>query len=586
MERKHYGGCGTPCKMFATGRKWCHKCILSYTATKGCNCEDCEPVIKRPKVRKCLYCNKNNCTGEGCSRNCQLCGVSVVEGRKHRCFVYSPAGEEEVFWKAGDPVDETGKGPYMLWAYDLESAIKRVEDVYDTVFETDGTEFKIEDGKYVTSCIERASHDVNMVVFRNVFDPNSETIYFGKDALERFILKMLNCNGGRNIAVAHNGSGYDTRLVFETASKFEKKLKPIARGCKFLQLKVGKSTMFRDSLLHLPGGLAKLAKDFLGPAANMRKGHFPHLFNSEENYLYEGAIPDKKYFDLTFFAKTEMDVQKFNEWYEERKKRPWNFMHELTEYCKNDVAILAKLMQEYHQICVEKFKISPWFSCTAPSYVHKVVKAMISTDEFLQLPDKDDQERFKARIEQLAEEEHWGVLRPGEYWFARLALRGGRTDARHLYYNLSNEEKEKGYEIRYQDIVSMYPYVQVAHKYPVGLPEICVYDLAVYPCKKHQNPEKGNVVTLMCDCNSTTQQINHDSLLNISLEHYIPTVTEILEDESFFGIVCASLEPPKNLFHPVLVVWDSAANKCVASLETISFGVFTTPEFKKVLTIK
>jgi DNA polymerase type B, organellar and viral len=571
--------------MFASGRKWCHKCVVSYTPTVGCNCDDCEPVHKRPKIRKCLWCNKNNCNGEGCSKNCHLCGVSVVEGRKHRCFVYAPTNEEEAFWRAGDPVDESGKGPYMLWAYDLESAIKRIDDVYDTVFETDGAEFKIQNGKYITSCIERASHDVNMVVFRNVFDTNSETVYFGKDALERFILKMLTCNDGRNIAVAHNGSGYDTRLVFETASKFEKQIKPIARGCKFLQLKVGKSTIFRDSLLHLPGGLAKLAKDFLGPAANMRKGHFPHLFNSEENYGYIGEIPEKKYFDMTFFAKNSSDVTKFNEWYEERKKLPWHFMQELTEYCKNDVAILAQLMQEYHQICVEKFKISPWFSATAPSYVHKVVKAMISTDEFLQLPDKEDKERYKARIAELAEEEHWGVLRSGEYWFARLALRGGRTDARHLYYNLSEEEKAKGYEIRYQDIVSMYPYVQVAHQYPVGLPEICIYDLAVYPCKKHQNPDKGNVINLICDCNVTLKQLDSDKMLNITLEIYEPTVEEILEDETFFGIVCATLEPPKNLFHPVLVVWDSAANKCVASLEKISFGVFTTPEFKKALSV-
>lgn len=585
MERKHYGGCKTPYKMFK--RSWCHKCVYAYRAGTRCKCEECEPVFKRPKVRKCNWCQKLNCNGLSCSKNCKLCGVSVTPGygKPHRCFVYSPQDEPEVFWKSGDPISEDGKGAYMLWAYDLESAIKRVDDVYDPVFQTDGEDFISTNGKYVTSCVNRAMHDVNMVVFRNVFDDNSEQVFFGPDALERFIIKMLTCNGGKNIAVAHNGSGYDTRLVFETAAKFEPLIKPIARGCKFLQLKVGKHTLFRDSLLHLPGGLAKLAKDFLGPAANMRKGHFPHLFNSEENYAYSGQIPAKEFFDMTFFAKSKADVDKFNEWYSTRSLERWDFMHELTEYCKNDVAILARLMKEYHDICFDKFKISPWFSATAPSYVHKVVKAMISTDEFLQLPDKDDKERYKARIQQLAEEEHWAVLRPGEYWFARLALRGGRTDARQLYYNLSPEDIAKGYEIRYQDIVSMYPYVQVAHQYPVGLPEICIWDLAVYPCSKHENPESGNIVSLSCNCDCRGKKYWRDEALNISLEIYQPTEEDILEDDTFFGIVCASLEPPKNLYHPVLVSWDSEANKCVASLEPIVFGVFTTPEFKKALSV-
>jgi hypothetical protein len=535
---------------------------------------------------------KINCDGSDCPKNCQICGVSVKQNENHRCFIYLPPCEEAVFWKQGDPVPapEDKKGPFMLWSYDLESAIRRTEVISQIPngpslnFDTKDSEFIINDeGVYQTSYIARAAHEVNMVVFRNVFDDNSERILFGKDALKEFILEMTTTNGGRNIVVAHNGAGYDTRLVFETASLFYKDIKPLARGGKFLQLTVGK-TIFRDSLLHLPGGLAKLAKDFLGAEANMRKGHFPHLFNSEENYSYVGQIPDKKYFDMTFFARDAASVNEFNKWYEIRKLEPWNFMHELTEYCRNDVAILAKLMKEYHDICVEKFKISPWFYTTAPAYVHTVVKKMISTDEFLQLPDKDDAERYKSRIQELAEEEHWGILKPNEYWFARLALRGGRTDVRQLYYNLTEEEKAKGYEIRYQDIVSMYPYVQVAHQYPVGLPEIHVYDEALYPCRKHQNPVRGNVLKLICDCNIDVKIRDRDCGINIVFSEK-PTKEEILEDESFFGIVCASMEPPKNLYHPVLVTWDDDANKCVASLETINYGVFTTPEFKKALSV-
>jgi hypothetical protein len=120
-------------------------------------------------------------------------------------------------------------------------------------------------------------------------------------------------NHGKNICIAHNGGGYDTRFIYEWACKSNTldRIKPLVTGCKFMDLRIG-NTLFRDSLLHLSGSLASLAKAF---NLTLRKGYFPHLFNTEENQNYVGPIPDVKYFDLSFSAKSDDEISKFNEWH-------------------------------------------------------------------------------------------------------------------------------------------------------------------------------------------------------------------------------------------------------------------------------
>ena len=95
----------------------------------------------------------------------------------------------------------------------------------------------------------------------------------------------------------------------------------------------------------------------------------------------------------------------------------------------------------YHEENVAKRGVSPWLSITAPGYCHTVIKQQLSTDENLEMP-PDTPENDMPRRERLDElsRTHWAVLQEGEYWFARLALRGGRTDVRRLTYTLSEED--------------------------------------------------------------------------------------------------------------------------------------------------
>jgi len=443
----------------------------------------------------CSFCKKVRCSGQGCIRQCTFCGVGFKKGYRkelgegHRCIVYQNPHIEK-FWHAGD-LEKDKKPDYKLWVYDIECAAE-TNDEKTLNFKTNNEGFETIDGKITVFETNSTLHIPNLLVFRNVFDENFQRIYFGPDCIEKFIEFLLNANQGRNIAIAHNASGYDNRLIHEATLKYKTplKVKVIRNGLKFLELRV-EDIKFRDSFLFLPSSLASLAASFNLP---LKKGIFPHAFNKSENYNYVGQLPDKKYFDLTFFAKTDKDIEKFNEWYEERLKFSWDFKKELVDYCIDDVKILGLLVKLFHEICTEKFHHSPWFCVTAPAYVHKTVIQIVS--EAMCLP--EDPEERRTTAEQTRDK--WAVLTPSEYWFARRCLRGGRTDVRKLYHKLSPEEIARGVKIKYVDVVSMYPAVQVKYPYPVGAPIVHIYDKSFYPCYKHQNPENSNSFE-NCACN-------------------------------------------------------------------------------------
>lgn len=571
-DNKHYG-CASPNQVFQSkNRIFCQTCVSAFTRYSKCNCSP-ELCLRKtreyPKI-KCKYCSLIKCKGIGCFRDCRFCGLTFPKGydenQGHRCIIYKKPSIQKV--NEGD-----GEGAYKLWVYDIEAAIKRTTSRKSFKFEMEDNAFKLVEGKVQTTLIESHDQKVNLVVFRDVFDDSSEQVYFGDDCLERFIEQMMILNDGKNIVIAHNGSGYDTRLIFETLLKMGQRYKPkiITRGSKIMQLTIH-DVVFKDSLLFLPSSLSNLAKSFDLP---IRKGVFPHLFNSFENYDYVGPLPAKHYFDLKFSAKNQKDVDTFNEWYERRSAAPWDFKHELLEYCRDDVKILGLIVKLFHEICVGKFEISPWFSTTAPAYVHSTVIQILS--DAIDLP--GDQHEKSQMLEELSSK-HWVELKAEEYWFARRALRGGRTDVRKLRHVLTDEERARGMKIKYVDVVSMYPAVQVQYSYPVGVPTIHVYDSAFYPCRKHANPSTGNYSPLKCDCGLEEKMYKHDKKLVIE-EHFENPSDEFLE--TFFGFICVSCDPPKDLYHPVLVTWDHVKNKCVATLNPIVEEVFTSVEFQVAL---
>ena len=567
--------------------KFCDKCMHIFPDNVIEHvCGDLQPERKKRKVT-CHHCGiygEHSCP----KTTCWTCGT-IYEKYKtseklHRCIIYKkPEKKIATFEDMGKVKSYTGAPE--LWAFDFESRMLRIENTTTLEFQSEEGQYIIENGTVQTITVEKSKHIVNMVVFQRVYGDTTPIIYYGDNALDDFIRFMMDNNNGNNICVAHNASGYDNRLLLEHATIIANDdifMTPIARGTKFMQLKIGQgsknkngkgnATYFRDSLLHVKGSLKALAKDFLGTE---EKGFFPHLFNTEENRNYVGPIPAKHYFDMVNCAKNQKDIDDFNEWHDSQKGS-WNFMEQLKKYCVQDVNILRQIMAKYDEPLVEKFGLSPWMNATSPSYVHELFLRKLSDNLDLPAVSKTDDLRFD-KIQELSDDKFWAALVPNEYWFARLALRGGRTEVRKIYHQISQQDWDRGVRIRYQDIVSMYPYVQTVCDFPVGTTLVEIYDTKYYPCYKHRNES-----SVHCGCSIPERFSSVEKKMAVMIKPK-PTVQEILSDEKFFGIVCASLTPPTDLFHPVLVAWDEKLGKSIGSLEPIIAGTFTSIEFKKAL---
>jgi hypothetical protein len=75
---------------------------------------------------------------------------------------------------------------------------------------------------------------------------------------------------------------------------------------------------------------------------NLKKGFFPHWFNTRENRNYVGEIPD-----VSYFKPERMNTKKYEDfmkWYNQKIEVNyiWDEEKEMREYCISDVDILRK----------------------------------------------------------------------------------------------------------------------------------------------------------------------------------------------------------------------------------------------------
>ncbi len=571
-KRKNYG--------------FCHTCHYYFNNRKKCFCEGAEKIEKKPiNCKTCGQSYKSYCK---CKGYCEACKFTYHGNLKlHRCPIYmKDVSENESKRTFFQPDVSIGKPKgYSLWAWDIECSLVKSDTIYTEVPKPDpitGKYIADDENVYVTSKEYARLHVPMLIVCMNVMqaeNDSNEPKYLEFTTMDEFLKAFYGINKGKNVLVAHNGKGYDTRAVLSKILSDKDKdvmeeMHIIPRGTKIMQLKV-KDLIFRDSMCFLPGSLSNLAKSF---KLNSEKGYFPHLFNTEENYGYEGEIPHIKYFSMHKIAKSETDYKNFLKWHSEFEGF-WNFQNELVKYCRNDVYILAKIMYIFHDTSIKKYDVSPWHSVTGPSFVHNAILRSISkriTDEMANITTPEDRFNFMNS----AIERYWPVLQPYEYWSVRKALRGGRTDTRCLFYELSEDEIARGCQIKYVDVVSLYPSCQLFNDYPVGTPEIHVFDQKYLPCRLHYAPTKLNIFKI-CDCGP----IDRVKIYKCKIQERIseqPSVEEILSDD-FFGIIFCDVKCPRKLYHPVLVTYDETTKKCIASLDDKFGEAFTSIEIKKAI---
>ena len=129
---------------------------------------------------------------------------------------------------------------------------------------------------------------------------------------------------------------------------------------------------FVDSLNFIPIKLANFPKTF--GIEELKKGHFPHLFNRKENENYVGPIPPAPYYNPN--GMNPKDREAFMAWHASKKESNYvfNFQEEILAYCRSDVDILRRCCLEFRELFRDVTDINPFRTLTIASACHLVYR--------------------------------------------------------------------------------------------------------------------------------------------------------------------------------------------------------------------
>ena len=163
------------------------------------------------------------------------------------------------------------------------------------------------------------------------------------------------------IIVFHNLKGFDGMFIIHELYNQQRPVEnQLTVGAKVLSFKSG-PLKFIDSLCFLPMPLASFVSTF--NLTELKKGFFPHLFNTRENQQYVGRIPDLEFYDPDGMMQNRKN--ELLQWHAEQVRRnvEFNFKEELIAYCKSDVQLLKQGCEAFQNEFESQAGFNPMAHC-------------------------------------------------------------------------------------------------------------------------------------------------------------------------------------------------------------------------------
>ena len=381
----HYDGC-TSFAAFRNRSYYCEDCERAFNTNdianhicqgrrcSACGRFDCEDYVRgtRPTDYCSLchskfygaYCKRHHTVTKQCEsvKTCVKCQAryTVVANRRHKCgFAKCPVCKE--------------------WVYVAEHKCYIQPLVHEEVEET---EEPTEEGGgcmvaplpplFVYADFEAMQNAEGVFVANLLCYSSSEEedihVLKGEDCTLQFLHELdeladvQDSDRERDIIIVfHNFKGFDSVFVVnELYSQQREVTEQLTVGAKVLSFKSG-PLKFIDSLSFLPMPLASFTNTF--NLSELKKGFFPHLFNLPHHQNYVGRIPD-----LEFYDPDGLKAEKKEEllrWHSEQVQRnvPFDFQHEMIEYCKSDVALLKAGCEAFQQEFQRQAGFNPMANC-------------------------------------------------------------------------------------------------------------------------------------------------------------------------------------------------------------------------------
>ncbi len=179
----------------------------------------------------------------------------------------------------------------------------------------------------------------------------------GTDCIAKLINRFRHPQYNGYCFIAHYASRFDAFLILEYFCKAGIAIEVIMQGCKIIFMyDESFGQRYIDSYSFFPMALAKMpvALDL----TTTEKGYFPHLFNRVENENYFGPYPDKKFYNYDNMS--DKDREKFDAWYSTVEGKWFDFRKELYAYGVNDVVLLREGCMKYREAFMQCAGLDPF----------------------------------------------------------------------------------------------------------------------------------------------------------------------------------------------------------------------------------
>ena len=380
----HYDGC-TSFPAFTNHSYYCIECERGYNtddrahhSCKGKRCTACSRfdcpdfVPKSEPSDYCSHCHtkffgiqcknhhfaSNQCETHKTCRNCYAQYI-VIKGKRHRCgfakctvckqFVsinhhkcyIQPLTEEE------EETEQTEEGggcmvapPSPLFVYADFEAMKDHE------------------GVFVPNLVSYSSSEEDAI---HTLDGDNCTLQFLEELDDLAEVPDNNEQQREVIVVFHNLKAFDGIFLINELYQQQRQVNnQLTVGAKVLSFTSG-PLKFIDSLCFLPMPLASFSSTF--NLTELKKGFFPHLFNTPENQQYVGRIPDLEFYDPDGMMPAKKE--ELLHWHDEQVRRNVTFIfkEELIAYCKSDVNLLKQGCQKFQEEFQSQAGFNPMHKC-------------------------------------------------------------------------------------------------------------------------------------------------------------------------------------------------------------------------------